>query len=428
MRLRLNCIIVLACLASLAPATRAQLLPGALPGALPGLSVPVPGSLAPTLDRATAPLQRLKLRELLRANPRELDSDRDGQPVIRGELLAIAPTPAALEAAAARGFGILRDTTMEALGLRVVVLSAPAGQSTQRALRVLRRLDPDGHYDFNHLYLPSDAGALSRGEPGDVASPAKSVTAIRVGLVDSGVDASHPALSGVRIQTWGCDGASKPERHGTAVASLLAGQHGGSVPTHSQLFAADIYCGKPTGGAVTELGKAFAWLARERVAVINVSLVGPPNALLEQLVAAMVARGHVLVAAVGNEGPAAPPRYPAAYPGVIGVTALGLRDNLLPEAGSGAHVDFAAPGAGLFAAAPGMQWWAVRGTSFAAPLVARFAAEAGDQPVPLLPATVEQRLARVARDAGARGRDRRYGFGVLAEDARSAWPAPLNKP
>ena len=93
----------------------------------------------------------------------------------------------------------------------------------------------------------------------------------------------------------------------------------------AELYAADVYCGAPTGGAVDAVAAAFGWLAREQVAVINVSLVGPRNALLERVVASLVKRGHVIVAAVGNEGPAAPPLYPAAYDGVVGVTAVDAR-------------------------------------------------------------------------------------------------------
>lgn len=411
-----------ACLALLAPVALAQ----GVTGALPRLPVDLPGALPGTLDRATAPLHELKLRELLRAHPRELDRDRAGQPVVRGELVAIAPTPGVLAAARSRGFSVLRDTTLDGLSIRVVVLQAPAGQSTRRALRTLRKLDPDGRYDFNHLYLPS--GDTAAGTAAHPPSPHTQDAAVRVGLVDSGVDASHPALSGVAFARWGCGGTPTPSHHGTAVASLLAGRRDAGAAPPSQLYAADIYCGLPTGGAVTELAQAFAWLAREQVTVINVSLVGPSNALMEHLVAAMVAHGHVLVAAAGNEGPAAAPRYPAAYPGVIAVTALGRREALLPEAASGAHVDFAAPGAGLFAAAPGNAWSAVRGTSFAAPLVARLAAQGAGPPAPSLPELIEQRLARAARDAGVRGRDHRYGHGILAEDARAAWPAPMNEP
>ncbi len=138
-----------------------------------------------------------------------------------------------------------------------------------------------------------------------------------------------------------------------------------------ELFAADVYCGLGTGGAVDAVVDAISWIARARVAVINVSLVGPPNTTLENVVKIAVARGFVIVAAVGNDGAAAPPLYPASYPGVIGVTGVDAREKVLLEACRGPQVDFAAPGADSMAAAmlsPGFA--AVRGTSFAAPIVA----------------------------------------------------------
>jgi len=81
-------------------------------------------------------------------------------------------------------------------------------------------------------------------------------------------------------------------------------------------------------------------------------------------------RGIRVVAAVGNDGPAAPPQYPASYPGVIAVTAVDGKGRALPEAGKPVHLDFAAPGADMAAALPGRGYSRVRGTSFAAPLAA----------------------------------------------------------
>jgi len=154
-------------------------------------------------------------------------------------------------------------------------------------------------------------------------------------------------------------------------------------------------------------------MTREKVPVINISLVGPDNAVLRRATQAMIARGHVLVAAVGNDGPAAPPLFPAAYPGVIGVTAVDRRARVLPEAGRGAQVDFAARGSQLRAAKAGGGWTIVRGTSFAAPLVARRAAlqwqtlRAGNA------GAIANALAQQARDAGPRGRDDTFGLGIL---------------
>ncbi|WP_442512448.1 S8 family serine peptidase [Novilysobacter longmucuonensis] len=169
---------------------------------------------------------------------------------------------------------------------------------------------------------------------------------------------------------------------------------------------------------MTGYAEAMAWLAQEGVGVINLSLVGPHNALLRRATEALAARGHVLVAAVGNDGPAAPPLFPAAYPEVMGVTAVDRRQRALPEAGRGVQVDFAALGSELRAARPDGLWGTVRGTSFAAPLVARAAAAAYlVAPDPARAAQLRAQMAERARDLGTAGRDDTYGHGLVAPAA-----------
>ena len=150
-----------------------------------------------------------------------------------------------------------------------------------------------------------------------------------------------------------CDGKAIPAPHGTAVASLLIGRADGfkGVIPGATLYAADIFCGHG-GGSMGLLAIELDWMAREQVPVVNISLVGAKSILLTGLVRAMTARGHLLVAAVGNDGPTAPPLYPAAYPDVVGVTGVDGKHKVLPEACRGEQVDFAAAGAGL-EAAPG---------------------------------------------------------------------------
>ena len=153
-------------------------------------------------------------------------------------------------------------------------------------------------------------------------------------------------LAGATIVRHGCDGAVFPAPHGTAVASLLVGQGEGfeSVIPGATLYAADIFCGHG-GGSLSLLAVALDWMAREKVAVVNISLVGAKSILLTGLVRAMTTRGFLLVAAVGNDGPTAPPLFPASYPDVVGVTGVDAKRRVLPEACRGEQVDFAAAGA-----------------------------------------------------------------------------------
>jgi subtilisin family serine protease len=188
----------------------------------------------------------------------------------------------------------------------------------------------------------------------------------------------------------------------------------------AELFAADVYCGMGTGGAVDAVVDAISWIARARVPVINVSLVGPANTTLENVVKIAVARGFVIVAAVGNDGAAAPPLYPASYPGVIGVTGVDARQKVLLEACRGPQVDFAAPGADMAAAMLSPRFAAVRGTSFAAPIVAGLLAAQVLEPSPANAEKAFAQLVQQAVDLGARGVDKTYGNGLVGDAVRTA--------
>lgn len=426
--------IVLLGLLCVAQSAAAQLgLPPVRLPAVPAVGVPAlpaAGLLAPASDtaavlgeldpRALRELRQQRIRELLRRHRDVLEADPDGAPIVRGELLAFAPGAATLELAAAAGYTRLREQPLGELGTRIVVLHAP--DDTARALARLRSLDPSANFDFNHVYLTG--GALAAAAPPSSTPPAAplpagaAASAVRVGLIDDGVDAHHEALRTLTIHGFGCGGTAIPAAHGTAVASLLAGRADrfrGAAPG-AELYAADVFCGRPTGGAADEIAAAFVWLMHAQVPVINVSLVGPANRTLESVVAAAVAHGHLVVAAVGNDGPAAPPLFPAAWPGVVGVTAVDARQRVLPEAERGPQVKLAAPGAAMAAALSPRGYALVRGTSFAAPLVAGLLALELRAPDRSEADRVLADLERRALHPGAPGPDPAYGYGIVGAD------------
>jgi hypothetical protein len=414
------------------PPVRLPAVPAVSVPALPAAGLLAPGSDAAAalgeLDpRALRELRQQRIRELLRRHRDVLEADPNGAPIVRGELLVFAPNAATLEFTAAAGYKTLREEPLGELGTRIVVLRAP--DDTARSLARLRSLDPAGNYDFNHVYLPSGEPPASQPAsqpPPPGAAPVATGAAAgraRVGLIDDGVDARHEALRTLTIHSYGCAGAEIPAVHGTAVASLLAGRADrfrGAAPG-AELYAADVFCGRPTGGAVDEIAAAFTWLMGAQVPVINVSLVGPANRTLESVVAAAVARGYLIVAAVGNDGPAAPPLYPAAWPGVVGVTGVDARQKVLPEAERGPQVKLAAPGAGMAAALSPRGYALVRGTSFAAPLVAGLLALELRAPGQDAADRALADLERRALHPGAPGPDPAYGYGVVGTDLA---PAP----
>ncbi|MCE3284687.1 MAG: peptidase [Steroidobacteraceae bacterium] len=408
---------------------------------LPELDVKLPSAKLPasSLDPAGAgrlaakvDARKLRVRARVRAHPDRLAVDPRGELVVRGELLAEPSNDAAMRAWADAGFRVLRQRSLADFGLDLYVLEPPAGRALDASLRRLRTLDPPGHYDFHHVL--TDGGSADVGNvANDVATPASPARTVRVGLIDGGLAATHEAFAGVGLLVHGCGDERVPSTHGTAVGALLAESLGARANGGAQgveLVAADVYCGDATGGAVERVIDALGWMSQRQVPVINVSLVGPRNRVLERVIARVIARGHTIVAAVGNDGPAASPLFPAAYEGVVGVTAVDRRRRVLLEAGRGPHVDFAALGTDLQAATLPHGRASVRGTSFAAPQVAAMFARRLQRADPAAAAAAFEALAHEAIDLGARGRHPIYGLGwveIPSPDGKSAAPGLLSK-
>lgn len=345
--------------------------------------------------------RQVHIRNLLIAHPGRIALDPAGEPVLRGEFLALDATADGLVAIDAAGFDVAPDDNSAsglAFGLRL--LRDRLGRTPAQASQALRAAAPGTEFAYQHIYL--QAAPIGSRVAGLEATTDRAP--IRVGLVDSGVDGAHRALTGMKIERHGCGGRSVPTPHGTVVATRLAGGATGV------LYVADLWCGDPLGRGTLGLVEALAWMGQAEVGVINISLVGPHNPVLARAVQGLQARGHVVVAAAGNDGPAAPALYPAAYPGVIGVGAVDDRMRPLPESASGPHVDYVARG--VVHARPR----AVRGTSFAAPLVARMAAREVSRPDSDAAARVKALLDRTAISVGRGSGDLRVGSGLIAAD------------
>jgi len=99
--------------------------------------------------------------------------------------------------------------------------------------------------------------------------------------------------------------------------------------------------------------------------VVNLSLVGPANPLLERSMARLEQLGVLVVAAAGNEG-TDEPRYPAAYPTVIGVGAADRERRAYARSNRGLSAEIYAPGVEILSSVPGDAFAFGSGTSFAA--------------------------------------------------------------
>ncbi|WP_373886300.1 S8 family serine peptidase [Sphingobium sp. CFD-2] len=368
-----------------APGAQAQLLPspgsalGQVSGQAGGIVPHVMDRVEGTLDQAG--LDRLsparladrllaaraaRIDDLVWRHADSVELDDRREPARRGVILLAGARPESVAALRSAGYGV-EDAAIEGLDLAVTRLTVPQGRSLSRALKQVRSLAPEAQASADNLYFPSGA---SMGLAAAALAENASVRGKAAGLIDGGV-ARHPSLTGPVEQRGFARGAPRASAHGTAVASLISGTGSirGAAPG-APLLVADVYGDDPAGGSAFAMARALGWMAARGADVVTVSLVGPDNPLLAGAIRLARERGVSVVAAVGNDGPAAPPAYPASYAGVIAVTGIDGRGRVLPEAGRARHVDFAAPGADMNAARADGGKGKVRGTSFAAPLVA----------------------------------------------------------
>ena len=403
-----------------AGAAHAQLLPQ-LPGVqLPRLPVDVlqqPLENVENLaDHTTSRvLERTRLRRVtafLRDNRNTVTRDDRGFPAVRGEVLLTAPAPDDVDRLTNHGFSVIDDSVIAGLGLRTVRLATPAGMALAKAIKLARKIVGNRISADNIHFRSGKAIAAVPVESVGAHYAEPTARPVSIGMIDGGV-AATPLIPARVTQRGFAAGAPASDPHATAVASLLIGEgrvRGADPGAH--LFAADVYGRDPAGGGAFAIAQALGWMVENRVEVVTISLVGPKNALLARAVALAQDKGVTVVAAVGNDGPAAPPAYPASYPGVLAITGVDARDKVLVEAGHAVHLDYAAPGADMLAAAPGSGAVRVRGTSFAAPLAAGrlavlMASDGHD---------ARRALDREARDLGPKGPDDEYGRGLVCGD------------
>lgn len=254
-----------------------------------------------------------------------------------------------------------------------------------------------------------------------------------VAVVDSGVDAVNPHLAGavkpgINAMPGGGNGQLDCHGHGTAVASIIAGREVPGVEFRGVAPAATILPvrvseqqeinGQTTGQGVTtaQLAQAINQTVAQRPTVINISMTTyEDNAELRAAIANAVAQNIVVVAAAGNNHSKGDPTpYPAAYPGVIGVGAIGQDGLRATDSQVGPYVDLVAPGSDIIAALPKQGHNAgLVGTSFATPFVAGAAALVRQYHPGLSAADVVARMVATADPAPGGPRSNEYGAGVV---------------
>ena len=335
------------------------------------------------------------------------EHDRDGYPVRKGEVVVLDLAPAKLCQAEAQGFRVIERTPMPELGRELIRLAGPTGMTADNARQALAAIDPAAAIDLVHYYgLNLTAGERPRPvRSGRISGTGKEGG--QIAMIDTGVS-RHAALARSRIVAWQAGNlAGLPQAHGTAVASILAAQGG------QTLYSANIFRGsaeRPFTSADV-IAQALEWAIVSGAPVINMSLAGPRNAVLDRLIRDAQSKGRLVVAAAGNGGPTAPPAYPAAVAGVVAVTAVDHQLHIYRYAQHGRHITVAAQGVDVLAAEAGGGLARFTGTSFATPYVAAWLARCRTQGGSAI--KCKAGLKEAARDLGTAGFDETYGYGYV---------------
>ncbi|MBA4748282.1 MAG: S8 family serine peptidase [Sphingopyxis sp.] len=279
------------------------------------------------------------------------------------------------------GLQIVDDWPMPLLSLDCFVLSVPSGRSPAEIAARLASL-PEVHISQPVNRFTAQGTTHGNSDPLYPAQPAAHQwqlanlhriadgKGVRVAIIDSQIARSHPDLAGqfIFLKNFAPAAATRAEHHGTAVAGIIAAHANNGigivgVAPRARLMGlrACWQTGAARPGETTvcnsfSLAKAIYFAIENKADILNLSLSGPPDPLLVQLLNVAQARGIVVVAAYDPARPGG--GFPASHPGVFAVAADSSSNP--PRA---IHL---APGNAIPTTQAGGQWILVNGNSFAA--------------------------------------------------------------
>lgn len=348
--------------------------------------------------------------------------DDEGYPLANKDILTFDLGPTDISTLEEIGFRLVEQSKLAGLDASLQRLRPPSGMSLPEAADALRTSLPAAPFDYNHVFgLPASDRLEDEGRKVQRVGGQSSGDGAIVAMIDTLVDAAHPSLASrkVIVRDFASSKKGRDTDHGTAVASIIVGydpkgNYRGIVPG-ATLLAANVFSVSKDGIPETNtkaLIEALDWAAAGGAGVINFSIAGPPSDILEAAIKRLSDKGLIVTAAVGNDGPAAPPVFPATYSGVVGVTAVDIDGKIYRRAGRGDQVDIAAPGVKILAAGPNGTYSAVTGTSFATPVVSALLSLRNPVPDKDAPKRSEA-FKNEARDLGTSGVDPTFGHGLV---------------
>jgi thermitase len=255
---------------------------------------------------------------------------------------------------------------------------------------------------------------------------------VKIGIVDTGIDQTHPDLSGQTVACAKSQGllpimsgsiqvgsCTDDNDHGSHVAGTIAAKANNGIGVAGVAFNADLVICKALGGplgtgSTADVANCITWVASQGARVISMSLGGGASTTLQQAVANAWNNGNgaVIVAAAGNDGDATL-NYPAAYAEVVSVAATDSSDARASFSNANADVEIAAPGVNVLSTVRGGGYATLSGTSMATPHVSAVAGVLRQLFPSDSAAAIRSRLDAAVNDLGPAGRDASFGFGRL---------------
>lgn len=319
------------------------------------------------------------------------------------------------------GVAILRNESLRSLNVSISAVDLRGRISLDQVKSLLVKRSITVVVDRHHVYRAAQSGrvyanalvGLPTLEGCTLSRP------VRVGLIDGPIDTHSPTLAGLKIVTNSVLGPRErlgSTDHATGLAALIAGRATGALPAGmaqgAQLFSVVAF--SRSGGRdiakLENVAKGLDWLVSRGVEVVDMSIAGPANDTLAEVIRRAAAHGVILVAAAGNNGRTAV-SYPASDAHVFAITAVDIRKRKYRKANSGPEISFAAPGVDILL--PKRRGVAFRsGTSFAAAIAAGVIAQELARN-PLSAGALAQKLRARTVDLGQSGKDPVFGWGLI---------------
>ena len=274
------------------------------------------------------------------------------------------------------GLTVVAAWPMPMIGMDCFVMAVPEGRTTQTAADQVAHNGNVAWAEPVEMYHAQSTPA-SDNDPLYPAQPAarqwqladlhkmSTGRGIKVAIIDSGIEAAHPDLSGqVAVNRNFVSGEPLvSESHGTGVAGIIAAKANNGLGIAGIAPGASLLglraCWQKPGATVCDsfsLAKALYFAIGQKADVLNLSLSGPEDRLLRTLLKTALDRGTVVIAAFDSRQ--ADGGFPASVPGVIAVS-----DSQLAAKAGRVYI---APGRDVPTTEPGGRWFLANGSSFAA--------------------------------------------------------------